>query len=86
MNWFAYVLFGLIIGSIAKFIHPGRKPHGCFITVLLGISGSVFGRWIAEKADFYVANQFWNFNNWVASVAGSVLLLVVYNLFFSGRR
>ena len=43
MGILGWVIFGLIAGAIAKFLMPGRDGGGCFITILLGIAGSVVG-------------------------------------------
>jgi len=41
--WLYWILFGLIAGSLAKFLIPGRDPSGCIFTVLLGIIGAFVG-------------------------------------------
>jgi len=41
--WLFWVLLGLIAGSLAKFIMPGRDPAGCIFTIFLGIIGAVIG-------------------------------------------
>ena len=42
-HWLYWVLLGLIAGSLAKFIVPGRDPSGCIVTVVLGILGAFIG-------------------------------------------
>jgi uncharacterized membrane protein YeaQ/YmgE (transglycosylase-associated protein family) len=44
------LLVGLIIGALGRLVVPGRQPIGCFLTVLLGIVGSVAGLAIANAA------------------------------------
>ncbi|HEY2907604.1 MAG TPA: GlsB/YeaQ/YmgE family stress response membrane protein [Vicinamibacterales bacterium] len=41
--WLFWVLLGLIAGSLAKFIMPGRDPAGCIFTICLGIVGAFIG-------------------------------------------
>jgi uncharacterized membrane protein YeaQ/YmgE (transglycosylase-associated protein family) len=41
--WLFWVLLGLIAGSLAKFIMPGRDPAGCIFTIFLGIVGAFIG-------------------------------------------
>ena len=41
--WLFWILLGLIAGSLAKFIMPGRDPAGCLFTILLGIVGALVG-------------------------------------------
>ena len=45
--WLYWILLGLLAGSLAKFLVPGRDPSGCIITILLGIVGAFIGGVIA---------------------------------------
>ena len=47
--WLYWILLGLVAGSLAKFLVPGRDPSGCIITILLGIVGSVIGGFIGTR-------------------------------------
>lgn len=40
LTWF---VFGLIVGLIAKALHPGQDPAGCIVTVVIGVAGSFVG-------------------------------------------
>jgi len=41
--WLDWLLLGLIAGSLAKWIMPGRDPAGCLFTIFLGITGALLG-------------------------------------------
>ena len=41
--WLAWILLGLIAGTLAKWILPGRDPSGCIFTIFLGITGALVG-------------------------------------------
>lgn len=41
--WLYWILLGLIAGSLAKFLVPGRDPTGCIFTIVLGVVGSLLG-------------------------------------------
>jgi uncharacterized membrane protein YeaQ/YmgE (transglycosylase-associated protein family) len=41
--WLFWILLGLIAGTLAKFIMPGRDPAGCIFTIVLGVVGSFLG-------------------------------------------
>ncbi len=41
--WLFWLLLGLIAGSLAKFLVPGRDPAGCIFTIALGVVGSFVG-------------------------------------------
>ena len=38
-----WIVFGLIVGVIAKLLMPGKDPGGIIVTMLLGIVGAVLG-------------------------------------------
>ena len=38
-----WCVFGLIVGTCAKLIHPGDEPTGCVPTIGIGIIGSLIG-------------------------------------------
>ena len=72
MGW---VLFGLIVGIVAKFLMPGRDPGGFFITVLLGIVGSLVGGFLGRLVGWYGDGDPVGF---VMAVVGSIVLLAAY--------
>ena len=41
--WLYWILLGLLAGTLAKFLVPGRDPSGCIITIVLGIVGALLG-------------------------------------------
>ena len=47
--WLFWILLGLIAGSLAKFIMPGRDPAGCLFTIVLGIVGAFVGGLIGTR-------------------------------------
>jgi uncharacterized membrane protein YeaQ/YmgE (transglycosylase-associated protein family) len=47
--WLSWILLGLIAGSLAKFIMPGRDPAGCIFTIFLGIIGALLGGLIGTR-------------------------------------
>lgn len=47
--WLFWILLGLIAGSLAKFIMPGRDPAGCLFTIVLGILGAFLGGLIGTR-------------------------------------
>jgi uncharacterized membrane protein YeaQ/YmgE (transglycosylase-associated protein family) len=75
MGILAWILFGLVVGIIAKLLMPGRDPGGFIITILLGVAGSLLGGFIGRAMGFYGQNQG---AGWLMSIAGAVVLLVLY--------
>lgn len=46
-------LIGLVAGALAKLIMPGRDPGGIFITMLLGIAGSIVAGFLGRTLGWY---------------------------------
>jgi uncharacterized membrane protein YeaQ/YmgE (transglycosylase-associated protein family) len=44
--WLYWILLGLVAGTLAKFLVPGRDPSGCIITIVLGIVGALIGGYL----------------------------------------
>ncbi|GAA0554416.1 GlsB/YeaQ/YmgE family stress response membrane protein [Chitinophaga japonensis] len=77
MGIFSWILFGLIAGVIAKWIHPGDDPGGWIITIVLGILGAFLGGWIGTLLGWGTVSGF-NFRSFLLAIGGAVLLLVIY--------
>lgn len=69
------ILVGLVVGVIAKFLHPGKENMGFVATLLLGIGGSFLAGVLGQAMGWYVAGEGAGF---VASVAVAIVLLVLY--------
>jgi uncharacterized membrane protein YeaQ/YmgE (transglycosylase-associated protein family) len=78
--WMLFI--GLIVGALAKLIMPGRDPGGIFITMLLGVAGSLVAGVLGRLAGLYGPGQSAGF---IMSVLGAVLLLLIYRLATHGR-
>jgi uncharacterized membrane protein YeaQ/YmgE (transglycosylase-associated protein family) len=77
-----WILFGLVVGIIAKLLMPGRDPGGFIVTILIGIAGSLLGGFIGRALGFYGPGQY---GGWIMSILGAVILLFLYRLVV-GRR
>ena len=44
--WLYWIVLGLLAGTLAKFLVPGRDPTGCLVTIALGIAGALIGGWL----------------------------------------
>lgn len=73
----ATLIFGLVVGAIAKLLTPGKDPGGCIITILLGIAGSFVGTWLGQIffGPQYVAH-------WIGAIVGAIVLLLLYRMIF----
>ena len=77
-----WIVFGLVVGAIAKLLMPGKDPGGFIITILLGIVGALIGGWIGRAMGLYGPDQPAGF---FMALLGSVVLLFVYRLTLGGR-
>ena len=80
MGIIGWLIFGVIVGALAKFLMPGKDPGGCFVTALLGIAGSVTGGYLGKM--FGGTGEA---AGWLGSIIGTMLLLAVYRV-IAGRR
>lgn len=74
-----WILFGLVVGVVAKLLMPGRDPGGFIITILLGIAGALLGGWIGRAMGLYGPGEGAGF---LMALLGAVLLLALYRLLF----
>jgi uncharacterized membrane protein YeaQ/YmgE (transglycosylase-associated protein family) len=77
-----WMLFGLVVGAIAKLVMPGRDPGGIIVTMLIGIIGAVLGGWIGQAAGWYRPDQGAGF---LMSLFGAIILLWLYRVLFARR-
>lgn len=83
MGIIVWIIFGLLVGIVAKLLMPGRDPGGFIITVLLGVAGALVGGFIGRSAGWYREGDPVGF---VMAVVGSIVLLVLYRLAVRGPR
>jgi uncharacterized membrane protein YeaQ/YmgE (transglycosylase-associated protein family) len=83
MGIIAWIIFGLIVGVVAKFLMPGRDPGGFMITIVLGIVGAMVGGFLGRAVGWYGPNDPAGF---AMAVVGAMLLLIGYRLIASRPR
>ena len=81
MHIIGWILFGLVVGIVAKFLMPGRDPGGFAVTVGLGIVGAVVGGFIGRAIGLYGPSDPVGF---LVAVLGSIIVLALYR-FTIGR-
>ena len=79
--WLSWILLGLIAGSLAKFIMPGRDPAGCIFTVFLGIIGALLGGLIGTRLGWGTVDAGeLDLRSIATATAGALLLLLIGRL------
>ena len=71
------LIIGLVVGAVAKFVMPGKDPGGIWITMIIGIAGSIIATYIGQAIGWYQAGQGAGF---IMSVVGAIVLLFIYRL------
>lgn len=77
MGVLGWIIFGLVVGIIAKFLMPGRDPGGFIITILLGIAGALVGGYVGRAVGWYGPGDPVGF---LMAVLGSIILLALYRM------
>jgi uncharacterized membrane protein YeaQ/YmgE (transglycosylase-associated protein family) len=77
-----WIIFGLIVGAIAKLVMPGRDPGGIIVTMLLGVAGALLGGWVGQAVGWYRPGEGAGF---LMSLLGAIILLWIYRLFVARR-
>jgi uncharacterized membrane protein YeaQ/YmgE (transglycosylase-associated protein family) len=77
------IILGLVIGVIAKLLHPGKENMGFIMTILLGIAGSFLAGVVGQFLGWYNAGEGAGF---IASVIAAIVLLVIYGKLRQGTN
>ena len=81
INLIGWIVFGAVVGGLARLLMPGRDPLGCIGTILLGIGGSLVGGFLASllwgRADGFQPASY------LGSLLGALLLLYLGRQFRS---
>ena len=83
------LIFGLIVGAIARLLVPGRDPIGVFGTIVVGVVGSFIGGFLETLVQYHTmsVHQF-HATGLIGSVIGAIVLLLILRLVGAepGRR
>jgi uncharacterized membrane protein YeaQ/YmgE (transglycosylase-associated protein family) len=83
MGILGWIVFGLIVGAIAKLLMPGRDPGGIIVTMILGIVGALLGGFIGRALGMYSAEEPAGF---IMALVGAIVVLLIYRLTVGGRH
>lgn len=84
MGILLFLVFGLVVGLLARAIMPGRQSMSWVMTMLLGVAGSFAGGFLASLVTHERVLDF-NTSGLIGSVIGAVALLAVVTMTTRGR-
>jgi uncharacterized membrane protein YeaQ/YmgE (transglycosylase-associated protein family) len=83
MHLILFLLFGLIVGAIARFLVPGREPGGGLVSMGIGIAGSFLGGFLGRALGLYQEGEPTGF---FMALLGAIILVVGYHAVRMRRR
>jgi uncharacterized membrane protein YeaQ/YmgE (transglycosylase-associated protein family) len=79
MHIIGWIIFGLVVGIIARFLMPGDQPMGMLMTILLGVAGSFVGGAVASMLGGGSITS-GAASGWIGSILGALVLLFIYGM------
>lgn len=84
--WLYWILLGLLAGTLAKFLVPGRDPAGCIITILLGVLGAFVGGLIGTALGWgTVTAGAFDLRSIAIATGGAIVVLLATRLLWKRR-
>ena len=78
-----WIVFGLVVGAVAKLLMPGRDGGGIIVTTVLGIVGAMTGGFLGQTLGLYGAGDAAGF---LMALVGAVIVLSIYRVTVGRRR
>jgi uncharacterized membrane protein YeaQ/YmgE (transglycosylase-associated protein family) len=75
MHFLLFLLFGLVVGALARLIVPGKEPGGWIVSMALGVAGAFAGGLLGRALGFYREGEPAGF---IMSLLGAIVLVVGY--------
>ena len=77
MNLILFLIFGLVVGALARVIVPGKEPGGWLASLLLGVAGAFLGGLIGRALGMYSSDV--TTGGFVMSLLGAIILVGIYH-------
>ncbi len=77
MGILSWIVLGLIVGVLAKWLMPGDDPGGIFLTIVLGIVGAFVGGFLASLLGIATVGGF-SLGGILVATGGAMLLLFAH--------
>jgi uncharacterized membrane protein YeaQ/YmgE (transglycosylase-associated protein family) len=82
MEIIGFALFGLVVGAIARLLYPGPNPMGIFLTMIMGIAGSLLGGFLG----YAIFGGEYHAAGWIMSIVGALVVVWITAASTSRRR
>ncbi len=76
-GWIGTIIFGAVIGVLARLVLPGRQNISMIITIVLGVLGALIGYWLAGLVGVCQTSGL-DWTRWLISIAVAAVLVVIY--------
>jgi len=77
MGIITWVVMGLIVGVVAKFVMPGTGPSGIISTIIIGIVGAMLGGFIGTAFGLGAVRDF-DPMSFLLALAGAIVALSLF--------
>jgi uncharacterized membrane protein YeaQ/YmgE (transglycosylase-associated protein family) len=77
-----FIVFGFLVGLVARALLPGRQHMSLIATTILGIIGSLVAGYVGQAFGWYGPQEAGGF---IASTIGAIVLLAIYHVVMSRR-
>jgi len=79
------IILGILAGYIAKALMPGKDPGGFFVTILLGLAGSLVGFFVFTAVLGIGDTDIFDLGGLIGAIIGTMILLGIYR-WAAGRQ
>jgi uncharacterized membrane protein YeaQ/YmgE (transglycosylase-associated protein family) len=80
----AWLLFGLVVGAVARFLVPGKQPMSLLMTALLGVVGSLLGGGISWLI-WGNPEGTYNPGGFIMAIVGAIIVVLIYARVIAAR-
>ncbi|MEY2928112.1 MAG: hypothetical protein RL367_2589 [Pseudomonadota bacterium] len=83
-NIIGILISGAIIGALARYFYPGEVPMAWWMSIAIGIAGSVLGGFLSRLFSKPTDGQALHRAGCLGSIIGAVIIIYIIRHFFPG--
>jgi uncharacterized membrane protein YeaQ/YmgE (transglycosylase-associated protein family) len=83
MHFILFLIFGLVIGALARLMVPGKETGGWGVSLLIGVAGSYLGGFVGRAIGLYSSYE--SRGGWIMSLLGAIALAFIYHAVVTRR-